>query len=91
MDSAIISALLPLGEKLLSGIASALGESSPGQKQALSEVLTSVAQRALASQGEASAPASSATVDSQIIQAFKALAEGHTIELDMTLKVRPKT
>ena len=88
MDPSIIAALIPLGEKLLGGLASGLGEASPGQKNALSELLGGLVSKISGTGQAATAPA--AGLDSQILQAIQALATGHTIELDMTLKVRPK-
>ena len=92
MDPSIIAALFPLGEKLLEGLASGLGEASPGQKNALSELLSGlVGKISGATQAPTAAQAApTAGLDSQILQAVQALATGHTIELDMTLKVRPK-
>jgi hypothetical protein len=89
MDPSIIAALIPLGEKLLGGLASGLGEASPGQKNALSELLGGLVGK-ISGTGQAATTAPAAGLDSQILQAIQALATGHTIELDMTLKARPK-
>lgn len=88
MDPSIIAALIPLAEKLFSGLAGSLGEASPGQKNALSELLGGLLGKVTSGSAQAQQEGS---VDSRILDAIQALAAGHHIELDMTLKVRPKS
>ncbi len=104
MDPQMIMTLLPLGQKLLEGIMN----SSDGEKNAISELLTGLLGKITtqpastttaagtpttsAAQGALGAvqQALSGNIDSQIFKAVEALVAGHSIELDMTLKVRPK-
>jgi hypothetical protein len=95
----MIATLLPLAQQFLGGLSSGLGGATPGQQDALSTLLSGLfAKLGLGGQGgsgsgsqaPAGAPAAAGSLDSQILQAIQALASGHRITMDMTLRVEPR-